>query len=133
MIDFLLSWFRTPRSRITWFCAVGAVAALTHVFVFSFLRHVMWPELANLGGFAIAFFVSFAGHRFLSFSDTTRSAPESFWRFFVTAVSGFVGNEIVFVLFYRFVHLPSMLTLFIALVAAAVQTFVLSRYWAFKA
>lgn len=132
MIEFVLSWFRAPRSRITWFCTVGAAAAFTHMLVFSFLRHVMWPELANFGGFIVAFFVSFAGHRFLSFRDTTRTAPESFWRFFVTAVAGFVGNEIVFVLLYRFMHLPSMLALFIALVAAAVQTFVLSRYWAFK-
>ena len=86
-----------------WFLAVGVAAALTHLLVFAAAQHRMWPELANAAGFGVAFFVSFFGHRRLSFRDSGTTARQSFQRFAVTA-----------------------------LVAAAAQTFLLGRYWAFR-
>ena len=53
-----------------WFGAVGASAALTHAAVFGLVKPYLVPELANAAGFAVAFGVSFAGHRWLSFRDT---------------------------------------------------------------
>ena len=41
-------------------------------------------------------------------------------------------NELVFVLLLRGLGWPSLLALFVALVFAAGQTFVLSRFWAFR-
>lgn len=115
-----------------WFLAVGGMAALTHMGVFALTQHQMWPELANALGFCIAFFVSFAGHRLLSFRDAGTSVKESLGRFAVTAIAGFASNELVFVLLLRGLGLPSLLALLIALVFAAGQTFVLSRFWAFR-
>ncbi len=115
-----------------WFVVVGAAAALTHMLVFALAQSWMWPELANALGFCIAFFVSFTGHRLLSFKDATTSVGTSLVRFAVTAMAGFAGNEIVFVLLLRGLHWPSLLALFVALVFAAGQTFVLSRFWAFR-
>jgi putative flippase GtrA len=115
-----------------WFLAVGGSAALTHMGVFAVARHHMWPELANALGFGVAFFVSFAGHRLLSFRDAATSVATSFVRFIVTALAGFVSNELVFVLLLRALGWPSLAALFIALVFAAGQTFVLSRFWAFR-
>jgi putative flippase GtrA len=80
----------------------------------------------------VAFVVSFAGHRFLSFKDTSTSVATSLRRFVVTALGGFASNELVFVLLLRGLGLPGLLALLIALVFAAGQTFVLSRFWAFK-
>ncbi len=115
-----------------WFLAVGGAAALTHLAVFSLTQHRMWPELANALGFCIAFFVSFAGHRLLSFKDAATSVATSLGRFAVTAVAGFASNELVFVLLLRRLDWPALLALVAALVFAAGQTFVLSRFWAFR-
>lgn len=139
-----------------WFLVVGGSAALTHMLVFALVRDQMRPELANALGFVVAFFVSFAGHRWLSFRDTNTSVSTSLGRFVVTALAGFVSNELVFVLLLRLAAWPvlqawadqvrhqlafllplpsdwtALLALVIALVFAAGQTFVLSRFWAFR-
>ncbi len=115
-----------------WFLAVGGSAALTHMGVFALAQAHMWPELANALGFVIAFFVSFAGHRWLSFKDASTSMGTSFQRFVVTALAGFASNEVVFVLLLRGLQWPALMALFVALVFAAGQTYVLSRFWAFR-
>lgn len=115
-----------------WFLAVGGAAAATHMGIFALTQHHMWPELANALGFGVAFVVSFAGHRLLSFKDASTSLATSLRRFGVTALAGFASNELVFVLLLRGLQLPSLLALFLALLFAAGQTFVLSRFWAFR-
>lgn len=115
-----------------WFLVVGGCAALTHMGVFALTQTFMWPELANALGFGVAFFVSFLGHRRLSFQDASTSVVTSFGRFAVTALAGFASNEAVFVLLLRGLNLPPLPALFVALVFAAGQTFVLSRFWAFR-
>ena len=114
-----------------WFLAVGVSAALTHVLVFALTKDLMLPELANAVGFCVAFFVSFFGHRLLSFQDTTTTLLQSLRRFGVTAVAGFVCNELVFMLMLRGFGWADMPALLLALVLAAGQTFLLSRFWAF--
>lgn len=115
-----------------WFLAVGGSAALTHMAVFVLTQHLMWPELANALGFCIAFFVSFAGHRLLSFKDAGTSVATSLARFTLTALAGFASNEIIFVLLLRALAWPALLALFVALLLAAGQTYWLSRFWAFR-
>jgi putative flippase GtrA len=115
-----------------WFLAVGGGAAATHMAVFALSQSRMWPELANALGFCVAFVVSFTGHRLLSFKDASTSLGTSLRRFGVTALAGFASNELVFVLLLRALELPSLLALFLALLFAAGQTFVLSRFWAFR-
>lgn len=115
-----------------WFLLVGASAALTHMAVFALVAPHLLPELANAAGFCVAFVVSFAGHRFLSFQDADTSLWQSLKRFGVTALAGFAANELVFVLLLRVFDMPNLLALFIALVLASAQTFVLSRFWAFR-
>ena len=119
-----------------WFIVIGAGAAFTHMVVFAFLHYgvaaTLWPEIANAIGFVVAFGVSFAGHRTLSFQDTGTTFRQSLWRFAATALAGLVTNEIIFALLLRGAGLWPMLALLIALAAAAGQTFVLSRFWAFR-
>jgi putative flippase GtrA len=114
------------------FIAVGAAAALVHVGVFEATRRLIQPEIANLIGFGVAFIVSFYGHRFLSFSDAGTSLGTSFGRFAVTALAGLATNEAVFVLLFRLLAWPATLALLCGLLFAAGQTFVLSRFWAFR-
>ena len=118
-----------------WFVLVGASAALTHMAVFTvvlLLVPTLWPEIANVAGFLVAFLVSFVGHRRLSFQDAGTSLMQSFLRFAATAVAGFVTNETVFILLFRLLGLPTWVALISGIVFSAVQTFVLSRIWAFK-
>jgi putative flippase GtrA len=115
-----------------WFLAVGGMAAVTHMAVFKVSEPYLWPEIANALGFCIAFFVSFAGHRLFSFKDAQTSVGTSLRRFAITAVAGFAGNEICFALLLRALHWPALLALFVALVLAAGQTYLLSRFWAFR-
>ena len=115
-----------------WFILVGATAALTHAAVFGLTELWLWPELANAAGFGMAFFVSFFGHRWLSFADHQVDVWTSLRRFAATALLGFAANEAVFVLLLRGLHWSAWWALVAAMVAAAGQTFVLSRFWAFR-
>ena len=115
-----------------WFVAVGSSAALTHMGVFAWAQQHLAPELANAAGFAVAFLVSFGGHRLLSFRDAGTTVAQSFQRFALTALAGFATNEGVFVLLLRVAGWSALPALFAALVFAAGQTFLLSRFWAFK-
>lgn len=115
-----------------WFLLVGASAAAVHMAVFMLATPYMWPELANAAGFCVAFVVSFAGHRFLSFSDADTHLWQSLRRFAATALAGFAANEVMFIALLRGLSLPDWLALFLALVFASAQTFLLSRFWAFR-
>ena len=118
-----------------WFVLVGASAALTHMVVFTLvllLVPTLWPEIANVAGFLVAFLVSFVGHRRLSFRDAGTSFMQSFVRFAATAVAGFMTNEAVFIVLLRVLELPTWMALISGIVMSAMQTFVLSRFWAFK-
>ncbi|MDI9332380.1 MAG: GtrA family protein [Alphaproteobacteria bacterium] len=114
-----------------WFGLVGLSAAAVQTGVFAALRTAIWPELANALGFAVAFGVSFLGHRRLSFSDTTLAPQQSLKRFVITALLGFAANELSFTMMWRCFEWPSLLSLWLAMGVAAAQTFVLGRYWAF--
>jgi putative flippase GtrA len=115
------------------FTGVGVAAAITHLLVFKALIQTtpLWPEICNGLGFVVAFSVSFAGHRWLSFADTRQPFWSSLWRFAATALLGFASNELVFMLGYRVFSWPDLFSLVVAMGLAAVQTFFLSRYWAF--
>ncbi|NMM75339.1 polysaccharide synthesis protein GtrA [Acidovorax sp. SRB_14] len=115
-----------------WFLAVGGTAALTHMAVFALAQRWLWPEAANALGFGVAFLVSFAGHRRLSFHGAGTTLAQSLARFGATALAGFAVNELAFVLLLRVAGWPSWLALVTAMGLAAGQTFVLSRFWAFR-
>lgn len=118
-----------------WFLLTGAMAAMVHLAVFSTTRKLaptMAPELANAAGFSLAFFVSFWGHRRLSFRGTSISGRQSLFRFALTAICGFATNEATFSLLLRQLEWSSWLALLCGLTAAAGQTFFLGRYWAFR-
>jgi putative flippase GtrA len=115
-----------------WFLLVGTSAALTHMAVFAWVSPFILPELANAVGFCVAFVMSFIGHRRLSFQDADTTLWQSLRRFGATALAGFVSNELMFMLLLRMFGWPNLWALFVALVFASAQTFVLSRFWAFR-
>lgn len=114
------------------FVIVGAAAAATHLLAFKLVLPWLVPEVANVAGFLAAFWVSFFGHRWLSFKDARTGLGESLVKFAVTALAGFTCNELVFIGVHRLLGASPWLAVIAGMLAAAIQTYGLSRYWAFK-
>jgi len=120
--------------QIGWFVIVGCAAAATHWLVA--VSCIAWfdilPFLANFIGWAVAVFVSFSGHYFLTFRLQKKSLWPAIRRFLVISASGFAINEMAFVSLLKLTDIPYYLLLAIILLAIAALTFVFSRYWAFR-
>lgn len=121
--------------QVGWFGVVGVSAALTHAGV---LAAVLWllPALpapwANAAGFGVAFGVSYVGHRFLTFPGSQRQTRESLPLFALTSGLGFATNALVFGLLHSAWGVNLWAAWLVATGAAAVQTFALGKWWAFK-
>lgn len=115
-----------------WFVAVGTASALTHALVFEWLqdRTTLAPEACNALGFAAAFALGFEGHRRLSFPGG-RGVAQSLWRHALTAGAGLATNELLFTALHRTLEWPASGALVAGMVAAAAQTWWLSRHWTF--
>ena len=124
--------------RIARFGIVGLTAAAVHywvVIVLVELLHIA-PLQANVGGFFVAFWVSYFGHRHWTFSDTVATHTDvkhsSFLRFLLVALLGFCMNELLFYLLLRYAGWPYYFALAVVVFTVAVMTYVLSRLWAFR-
>jgi len=114
------------------FGIVGVLAMATHyVLVILLVNFSITPLLANVFAFIGAFQVSYWGHSSWSFSDLSASRKDSFRRFVIISVSGFLLNEILFFLFLKFTNIPYQISLLIVLPFVAGLTFLFSRHWAF--
>ncbi len=114
------------------FGIVGVLAMATHyVLVILLVNFSITPLIANLFAFIGAFQVSYWGHSSWSFSDLSASRRDSFRRFVIISVSGFLLNELLFFLFLKFTDIPYQISLLIVLPFVAGLTFLFSRYWAF--
>ena len=115
------------------FLAVGLAAAGVHFACFwVFTRGAsLNPLLANALAFSVAFAVSFVGHRRLSFADHDQPLLQSLRRFGVTALLGLLTSEGVLALVWHALGWPDWLGVVMGQGVAAVQTFVLGRWWAF--
>lgn len=114
------------------FLGTGTLAATVH-YVVALLIHA-WginPEQANWTGFFCAVPVSYFGHRAWSFRGSQSSHTKAFVRFFLVALLGFLGNQILLMLGLQFTPLPFWLLLAIVMIVIAASTYLLSRFWAF--
>lgn len=121
--------------RLFRFGIIGLMAAAIHYLVVVALVELggTAPLLANVGGFATAFWCSYFGHRHWTFADRrATNATRSFFRFLATAVLGFLLNQLLFYLLLTHVNLPYFISLAIVVVVVAVLTYVLTRLWAFR-
>ncbi|WP_293779673.1 GtrA family protein [uncultured Oxalicibacterium sp.] len=123
--------------RIARFGVVGLTAAGVHYWTVVALVELlgMRPQLANIGGFVVAFWVSYFGHRHWTFSDTVDhdvGQRTSFLRFLAVALLGFAMNAFLFFLLLHFTTLPYYVALAIVVLTVAAMTYLLSRLWAFR-
>lgn len=119
---------------IQWFIVVGALAALTHYVTAVSLESLgtMPAKFANVIGFLAAFPVSYIGHYFYSFAQQNRPLHRNALpRFFLIALTGFIGNESLILLGLHYTKLPFWILLAFVMVIIAVSTYLLSKHWAF--
>jgi len=125
---------RIPSGPVS-FLLVGGAAAGTHYLVALVLHGLLTvsPGWANALAFACAFPVSYGGHRTLTFRHVPvpphrRALP----KFLAVALSSFAANQALLLALLAGTPLPFWLALGFTLVAVAVSTYLLSRFWAFR-
>lgn len=117
------------------FVLVGSCAAATHLAAVALLVRLtgMAPLAANVWAFLLAFVVSYNGHARLTFSRAHARGGAVAARFFAVACLSFAANELLYAAALRWLggHFLWSLAGVLALVAAG--TFLLGKFWAFKA
>jgi len=114
------------------FGLVGVTAMAVHWLAVTLLVPLgLRPLIANVVAFAIAFNVSYWGHRNWTF-DSDAGHQTTFWRFLLVACGSFVLNECLYYVLLTYTRLGYQAALALVLIAVAALTFVLSRQWAFR-
>jgi putative flippase GtrA len=116
------------------FISVGALAALVHylvALVAFYLDRGFGAVTSNWIGFLFAFPVSYIGHRYWTFKTTQASHTSAFFKFFVVALLGFLGNQGLLWLFLHYTTWPFWFSLALVMVLVAISTYVLSKSWVF--
>ena len=134
MIAQLLQWLR-KLPQLFQFVLVGGSAAATHLAVVGLLVSLlhMPPLSANVLAFLVAFIVSYNGHALLTFSESKAQDWSVVARYFAVACLSFVANEVLYYIALNWLHWHYFWSLAAVLVLVAVGTFVMSKFWAFKA
>lgn len=117
------------------FCLVGGAAALTHyVVLIMLLQHTHIPlAYGNLIAFIVAFWVSYFGHRIITFNAKHILHQQALPRFMLVACFGFIFNEVfLLTLHHLFKSIDLSILIILTIVITAVFTFVLSKFFAFK-
>ena len=117
------------------FVLVGGSAAATHLAVVGLLVSLLsLPPLgANVLAFLVAFVVSYNGHALLTFSAAQARGWPVVAKFFAVACLSFVANEALYYIALNWLHWHYFWSLAAVLVLVAMGTFVMSKFWAFKA
>ena len=117
------------------FVLVGGAAAATHLAVVGLLVPLtgVAPLAANVLAFFVAFVVSYNGHALLTFSTAEVRGLAVAARFFAVACLSFAANELLYAIALHWLHWHYFWSLAGVLLLVAVGTFVLSKFWAFKA
>ena len=123
---------KAPR-RLAAFVLVGTAAAAVHWCVVVALVEQLGlrPLAANVCGWLVAFGVSFAGHRGVTFRDTGAPVRRALPRFAAVSATGFAVNQAAYALLLRHAGLSYSLALALVLLAVALLTYLASRHWAF--
>ncbi|HEY9572883.1 MAG TPA: GtrA family protein [Pusillimonas sp.] len=119
--------------QLSWFTAVGCAASATHWLVVVAIVNLasLAPLVANIAGWIVAFGVSFSGHYHLTFRRHEAPAWRAARRFFLVSATGFGINEISYAYLLHATTIRYDVLLAAVLIAIAVFTFILSRFWAF--
>lgn len=119
--------------QILRFLWVGWGATITHYLTVLILVYNwdIYPELANILAFVVAFFISFMGHWRWTFREQQAEFQRALFAFALTALLMFMLNAIIFHLLLDCMGIRFEVSLLIAQGMVAVITYLVSKYWAF--
>ncbi|KDE40118.1 MAG: GtrA family protein [Nitrincola lacisaponensis] len=121
-------------AQVSRFALVGISALIVHWLVVRLLVPLgMPPLIANVFGFAVAFNVSYFGHRKLTFKADALNHSRTLPRFASVALGSFAVNEALYALLLMLTPLRYDVALLLVLGIVAVLTYLFSRFWAFAA
>jgi putative flippase GtrA len=121
------------RARLHAFVLVGGVAAGVHLLVVMLAVELCQvpPAYANVIAFAVAFLVSYAGHRRYTFGAGL-GMGDSLGKWLAVSISGFLLNQTLYVTALRlFPAWPYLLLLAGVTALVALFSFFLGKLWAF--
>ena len=123
------------KKQSFYFLLIGGLASLANFILVFTIVHLglAKPLVANFFAFMIAFSVSYFGHRFLTFSTTTQSHRKAGTQFFINALIGLALNEIIYYILLHIVHIQYLIALFITMAIVSVYTFIVIKFFIFKA
>ena len=120
-----------PLLELLRFGCVGIAAMLTHFIVVLLLVPAgLSPLIANIAAFAIAFQVSFYGHRNWTFG--TPSQPRQYANMLAVSLAAFAINEGLYAWLLKQGSLDYRIALALVLTAVAAVTFLGAKFWAFS-
>ena len=127
-------FFQEQILQILRFGITGTMATLVHFFMVIFLVETSYsdPLTANIFGFLSGFMISFSGHRFWTFSETSRTVGASLPRFLLIAATNFLGNQSLYYVLLVRLHIHYTIALILVLGLMALFTYCLSKWWAFR-
>ena len=115
------------------FSGVGLTALVIHWSAVLLIVPLGYPPLmANIIAFCIAFQFSFWGHRYWTFKAQSLPKQTTRLRYLIVALGGFVLNQSLFWFLLEFTNLPYQLALFLVLLLVSVNSFIFSKFWAFR-
>ena len=117
------------------FALVGAAAAATHFAALVLLvRAGLAPQWGNVGAFAVAFAVSFAGHYRFTFRQSRADANAGArGRWLASSLCGFALNHALFLAGLRLLGPAAYQAAWLAATAlVTLATFALGKFWAFS-
>jgi putative flippase GtrA len=123
------SLLRKDGARPLRFALVGLAATFTHVgLAWLILRAEPQanPYLVNCLAYAVGFFVSYFGHRYLTFNTSGSMA-----RFLLVAIGGFAINNLLVTALLA-ASASSFVAILVATAVVPVLTYVASALWVFK-
>lgn len=129
MRNWIVTNVKSDAARPLRFMFVGGIATLVHMSVAAAalaVNHDLSAFTANVIAFAVAFLVSFYGHRHLTFSKRG-----SMRRFLVVALGGFVLNTTILAIALA-LSAPKLIAIIIATACVPVLTYLVSSLWAFN-
>ncbi|ASG68778.1 polysaccharide biosynthesis protein GtrA [Francisella halioticida] len=122
------------KKQVIFFAFVGILASITNFIIVWLLveLNIFKPLVANFFAFLIAFNISYFGHRFLTFSTTTKSHKRAASQFFINVMIGLALNESIYYILLHILKIQYLLALFITMGLVAVYTFIVSKFLIFK-
>jgi putative flippase GtrA len=134
-LDQLIETTRYWIFQLMRFGTVGGLATATHAGVYLYIvtANLLAPILANFAAYALAFAVSFVGHRRWTFGDAPKGGRNNtaVFRFLSVSLSGLALNSAAVLLLVNYFRLPDWTPLLVIVGVTPVFSFLLNRFWVF--